>query len=163
MLFVPPKKDTNAKVAVSADRQGSKVQDGNLGVMPQATGHQQIPARVFSKPPGFKTGVAPTSLATQAPIRLATSFMLSSEAPQRYSWTRAAVNASPAPTVSATFTRTPGCAWRTSAVSNRLPRSPRVMHISLRWYRASRSRAEDSSSSWFNGRWFNPRWLNPRI
>src|ERR1700757_1787868 len=108
----------------------------------------RISANEFSSAPRFGVGIAPTSLATQAPTRFATSFMRSSEAPCRYSWTSPAVNASPEPTVSATSTLNPGCSLEHFLLTRRLPLPPRVMEINSNSYSSIRRRAEDNSSLW---------------
>src|SRR5579863_4663158 len=87
----------------------------------------RISARECSSAPRFGVGIAPTSLATQAPTRLATSFIRSRDAPWRYSCTKPAVKASPDPTVSATRTLNPGCALVSPLRTSRLPRPPRVI------------------------------------
>src|SRR5579864_6843362 len=60
----------------------------------------RISANEYSNAPRLGVGVAPTSLATHAPTRFATSFIKLREPPCRYSCTSPAVKASPDPTVS---------------------------------------------------------------
>src|ERR1700728_1757929 len=110
-----------------------------------------ISAKVCAKPPGFKAGVAPDRLATHAPTRLAVSLISLSDVPRKYPCTMAAVNASPAPTVSATFTLKPGCSLNSSADARRLPLSPRVTQTNFSLYLESRQRTES----------FSPRCSNP--
>ncbi len=51
----------------------------------RSEGGQDTSASVLSSPPGLSPGVAPTWLATHAPMRFAASFIRWREAPRRYS------------------------------------------------------------------------------
>src|SRR3954447_22540155 len=78
------------------------------------------------------SGMAPDCDATQPPQRLPASFRVARSAPRNMYSVMTAVNASPAPMVSATLTAMPGWSCHVSRVTRRLPLPPRVTATMVR-------------------------------
>src|ERR1017187_1426028 len=110
-------------------------------------GSSPWPAR-YSSPnsAGDHAGTAPAREATSAPRRLAKSPVLAALQPAARPCRNAAAKASPAPTVSATFTGYPGHSARSFPMRTRQPFSPRVMATEG----AAPKSGNNSASSSFN-------------